>query len=151
MHNQTHIPHIRTYPTIQSGIPKSSIYYNAAVKEQGYDFIIRILRHIDIPHSHIYRRFQPSRSLSNLLLCLVSHFLSDFFRDFGTTPKTSQPPSVLKKAHAECKPSFNSPELFFSSRVFDSPADTNSLISSIVISLISHFEKSQKLKICNPL
>ena len=55
------------------------------------------------------------------------------FNDLGATPKISQPPSVFKKAHAECIPSFNSPVVFFSSRVRDSSADTRFFISSIVI------------------
>ena len=53
---------------------------------------------------------------------------------------TSHPPSVLRKAHAVCMASFNSPVVFFNSNVRLSPFEIIRFKSSIVIVMIIHIK-----------
>ena len=65
------------------------------------------------------------------------------FSDFGVMPKMSQPPSVFRKAHAECIPSFSSPVLFFISSSRCSSSVINFWMSSIVmVSIYCRFAHS---------
>ena len=64
----------------------------------------------------------------------------DFYRELESgqvMPKTSQPPSVFKNAHAECMASFNSPVDFFNSTWRVSSFETSFLMSSMVMTYLS--------------
>ena len=53
------------------------------IKVHGYNFVSRIFRYINIRYSHIYSRFQPSQSLSVLLVRFVSYLLAYYLYIIG--------------------------------------------------------------------
>ncbi len=72
-----------------------------AVKVHGNNLETGTLRHINIRHPHLYRRFQPCQSLSNLLQCLVSYFLPDCFQRFRCN--TENQPTALSIQESTCR------------------------------------------------
>ena len=68
----------------------------------------------------------------------IQNYTDRKFKETGVTPKTTHPPSELRKAHALFIPSFNSPVLFFNSNIRLSSSNINFFISSIVM-IITYF------------
>ena len=82
---------------------------------------------IHIHHLHIAISLAISLRVLSVTSC------PRIFSVAGAIPKNSQPPAVLRKAQAECIPSFNSPVVFFTSNVRVSSPREISFTSSIVI------------------
>ena len=68
-----------------------------SIKVHSYDLVARALWRINIRHSYIYRRFQPCQSLSNLLLSLVCHLLSDYLQRTRSNPKNQPATFCVEK------------------------------------------------------